>query len=479
VLLAGCQKFGGAGKEIRFSAVTVPEPLTKTAYSGELGSSGAERIDWSLDDVIRIYSDKATCNNAAAYHWADYSVSAITSSSQYSDAGTLTVTSATRGGLVWTDAVTHHFYGIYPVPGDDPAATVRGTSSTPFECSIPASQAGTASTFTAPIVSGASTTVYYPPMSNAFMVAHDSKSSGDITLQFEPAYTAFYISAGRKDKDITVHSVKLKSVNTALTGGFSVYYDTDDTKWVYTNMADISAGVNNEITFTFPPDLVLTTSNPTLDFVFFALPQEITGLSLDFNVTIDSDNVHRTLDLKAAKACTIQGRDYAPNDWIIFDGRKKSLISGLLVPGALWDAGITTVAMRGSVAEWGDESSSLEYGQHDPVVNATKLTYDTSDPLPASNYSFSIFAPKGQKWQIKVLDAVDGSVKTGVTITQDTNVGTGGVLTGTIGNPSKVDFTLSGAATGNVITFSIIVDDTTEYSIDSEVARNSNGCVIQ
>ena len=242
-------------------------------------------------------------------------------------------------------------------------------------------------------------------------------------------------------------------------------------------------------------DYVLA-ADQTVDMVILALPLEMSGLTLTFDVTPEGGVPgNRSLPLKVAKATTLYGHNLAAGDFIIFDPFKQAYIKGLIVPGWSWTVnGSTTVYMRESVEPWDDNNTSVEYGKDEnsdgkdeyPVVNATKLTYtntdpDVEDPKPGSAYSFSIFAPRGQKWQIKVLDSPGGSVASSVTITQTgtTNVGTGGVLTGIIGSPSKVDFTLSGAVANQYISFSILLDDTTEYSINSEVARNNDGCQIK
>ena len=174
MLLAGCQKFGGAGSAIKFSAVTRSNAaVTKTAYTGEV-FGGSERIDWNNGDVIRIYSNNAVRNNDDSYHWADYTVGSFETVTETGIKMSKADISAGAPdvGLAWTDATSYDFYGIYPVPGAaDAAATVRGVSGTPFNGTILAAQVGTATTVS-PIESGAKTEVYYPSMANAYMVAH-------------------------------------------------------------------------------------------------------------------------------------------------------------------------------------------------------------------------------------------------------------------------------------------------------------------
>lgn len=474
--VSSCKK-DFTGKEIRFRAVTVPEPQTKTVYSGvATGTPKMERINWSENDVIRIYSDVASCNNDNTYHWADYQLSGIDNSTEpYSKAGAINVTHSTRGGLAWDADGTYHFYSIFPAPADDPAATVRGTSVTPFACTIPAAQVGSATTVTA-IASGANTTVYYPSMANAYLVAHDAQSKGDdITLNFEPAYTAFHISAGAGVAPETakvIKSVTLTSTSTALNGAYTAYYDSG---WNYN-----ITGTGMTATFTFSGGNYTIPVGETVEFVIFALPQVLTDLTLTFTLSDDST---RSLKLKknAADASTNAA------GYINFAPCKKHYISGLLIPNSTWSVDDSTpVVLREGVAtDWDDElNGGISYGTG-PVVNAAGL--DEVDILVNHSYKFSIYEPHGQTWKIKVLDP-SGNVKTTVTVNRDNLPGGSsdpasgsGELTGTIrgGNstaPGLVEFHLTGSTGGEncTLSFSVIVDGN-EYSINSEVVRGDWG----
>jgi hypothetical protein len=474
VLLAGCQKFGGSGKEIRFNAVTRPDAITtKTAYSGDL-VGGVERINWITTDVIRIYSPQAACNNDNTYHWADYKPSTITASGVNSNAGALNPQQA-RGGLAWAGNGNYDFYAVYPSPADDPAATVRGTSTTPFECSIPAAQTGTATTVDA-LVSGSSTTVYYPPMSNAYLVAYDQAAKGeDIDLIFEPAYTAFHISAGAPtgEPDKVIKSVALNSTSTALAGAFTTYYN--GSAWTYG-----ITGTDQTVTFTFSTGNYTIAAGESVEFVLFALPQTLTDLTIVFTM---GDDTTRSLKLKknAADATTNSA------GYINFAACTKHFIKGILIPESVWTVNNTTpvVLKEGAAADWVDEANSVVYGNTGPVVNASGLDEVS---LSAHSYKFSIYEPHGQLWKIKVLDP-SGNKVTGVNIVRDTTIPSGssdsasgsGELTGTIRGgdptaPALVEFHLTGT-TGGInctLSFSVVVNGV-EYSINSEVVRGNWG----
>ena len=460
VVLPSCVK-ESTGNLIRFSARTRSDATqTKTAYTGVL-ESGKERIDWVGTDIIRIYSDYATCSNVNSYHWSDYQLKDITASSYYSEAK-IEAVDVTTGGLAWTGASSYNFYGIYPSSGAaEDAGTVLGTSSNPFSCSIPAAQVGAETTGLTPIESGANTTVYYPSMANAYMVAHAAVADGeDIDLPFEPAYTAFHIRAGAPtDEDVTISSVTFTSTgegSTALAGAFSVYFDS---AWTYN-----VTGTDKTVTFTFDGGNKTIPQGEKVEFVIFALPQTLKNLTLTF--TMGDGTTTNSLKLKYAGA----------GDFIDFAPCKKHYIKGLLIPGSSWTINDNTeVILRESVAPWEDSVQELEYGSGSPVVNASKLNFDNS----TKSGNFAIYAPVGATWRIKALNNSDGSPATGVTLTR-TNVSpsvvsSDGVLEGIVGNtienPAIIDFTMSGAAGTYRLDFSILIG-TREYSINSEIRFN-------
>lgn len=482
--LPGCQKTDYSGREIRFTATSHGAPDTKTQYSGKT-TGNIERIDWVSGDKVRIYSDVATAGNDAEYHWADYAVSNITESGANSN-GELTVTSP-QGGLTWGTG-THKFYAVYPAPTSAEATkgTVKGPAGSGIVFSIPASQTGKATTVKSLEDGTTDMTVYYPSTENAYLLAYASRKEADAAapLEFGPAYTAFHIRAGRADKDITINLVSLKSSTNALAG--EVTATNDGTGWSYVTPG-YSTGVNDALTFSFDGTApTLTTTNPTVDFVFYALPQDLTQLTLEFNLTIDSSPAKRSLKLKTATAGTYNGRSYGADDWLVFDACKKSYIKGLLIPGSTWTVDNTTpVVLRESVADWDDNAQNPNYGT-DLVVNASGL----DEVTPGVSYRFSIYEPEGKTWKIKVLNS-SGAVVPGVKITRDNHPGTtdpadgDGELTGTIRKgstaaPSLIEFSLSGSTSGSncTLSFSVVADEK-EYSINSEVVRGTWGSGYQ
>lgn len=489
VLLAGCQKTPQSGQIVRFTAVSQPAVLTKVQYTGEL-SGGKERIDWKQGDAIRIYSEGATASNNNSYTWADYAVTADGSDLGAVSQAEISVTSA-QGGLAWgADANT--FYAIYPKPtaSDDPTTVRGGTSGTPFNCTIPTAQEGTAISVKDLSDQSANINVYYPTNASAYHLAYASMSepATEATLAFDPAYTAFHISAGHKDgdPDITIKSVTLKAASgNAVAGSFTAYYGGSG--WTF-GCPTYAIDSNDAVTFTFAGDNPkLTTSNPKVEFVLYALPQDLTNLTLDFVVDVAGvgTNLHRTLELKIAAAKDYNGHHYAAGDWLIFNACKKAYIKGLLIPGASWtiDTGTTIQVKTTAVKGWTEVKPGITYDT-DPVINASGL-----DELNHAThlYEFFIYSPTGATWQVKVLNA-SKELATGVTITREERPDTSsdpasgnGVLTGTVGGgkadaPGRVRFSLSGSGGPYTLSFSVKISvggTVYEYPINTEVIRGN------
>lgn len=479
--LSGCQKTDYNGKEIRFNARSLPETATKAVYTGDKNDFGLERIDWQAGDKIRIYNNVATCSGDATYKWADYSVTSVSASTNRYSTGRLTVISA-WGGLVWGSG-THTFYGVYPSPETDDAAATSDLSS--FTGTIQKNQTGALSNIDAWDGSGK---VHYPSNNKPILVGYAQLTAGtDGTLDFEPAYTAFHISAGHKDgdPDITIKSVTLKAASgNAVAGDFTAY--NGGSAWTFGCPA-YASGSNDAVTFTFPVGNPVLSGTNKVEFVLYALPQDLTNLTLDFLVEISGAEKHRTLELKTADAGTYHGHTYAAGESLIFNACKKSYIKGLLIPGSTWTVNDETdVVLRESVAPWDDNTQIPNYGT-DLVVNASGLDEVN---LSTHSYRFSIYEPEGKTWKIKVLNS-SGAVVPGVTITRVNHPGTtdplsgSGVLTGTIRQglataPSLIEFSLSGSTSGSncTLSFSVVADEK-EYSINSEVVRGTWGSGYQ
>lgn len=504
LLAVSCEKsMESSGRQILFKAVSQPDSRTRASYSGVMVGS-KERIDWLVDDQIRIYSDNATLPNNSSKHWADYKVTSAVTNTENTVRSDAEIVVTSGNGLWWGDdaETTYKFYGVYPATAGVTAdnAGASGGTAVSFSGSFPAEQTGSMTTKT--VFGKEGTKIYYPsnaPMYMTAYAANQTESSG-VNLLFNPAFTAFHIRAGAdtdmKVKRVTLSAEKVGSMASAnpVAGAFTETWDATSSEWVFASSStstSVSIDLGEGIQLT---PYVSTTHEDFFDMVLLALPTDLTGLTLTFHVQLGSDPAAnatvetRSLKLQVAQPCTVNGHTYANSgDWLIFDACDQAYLSGMLVPRSVWRLnGETVIQMSAGVTEeWEDQTYNLDYDEdsEDPVVIATKLTDGTSP----NSYSFSIFSPVGQSWQVEVLD--DGKRANGengtdeVTITQTVSSGSPpsglGALTGTIGSPSKVEFTLSGGTVGKeyVLSFSILVGET-EYSINSEVARTASGATI-
>lgn len=313
--LAACTK-DLTGMRIRFSARTRPEaPVTRTSYSGATYNSGAssyERIDWSDGDMIVL----AMKNNETAMATQNYSVQAISTSGVNSKTGL--APSGSENGLIWGEG-THDFWSGYP------ASKVTVGDHT-LSATIPSSQVVSYS-------KKADNTIFFnPDMSNAFMVAgvQSAPAEDGVNLDFYPAFTAFDFTVGAND-NTTVTSFEMETATyeteTASTMPIAgVAETTFDPSGNMSFSFAASGTTSNTIGLVFNDDKntaynPIITSTTSMNFKVFALPVDITGIKITFNL---SDGTKRSLRLKQN------------GSWITFPATAKINITGLLVPGAVW-----------------------------------------------------------------------------------------------------------------------------------------------
>lgn len=486
-LLLSCSKTPGQesrGKEIRFGAVTAADPQTKTAYTG-VEAGGKERIDWIIGDYVRVYSDKAVCVMSSSQQWADYRLATPMidpddPAQSWAEIVPVALSGITyHGGLQWADDSAHDFYGFYPSPKTSDGAEFDSSTKVLTGMEIATSQTVTAATVKDIDNPSSDVTVYYPDMQKAYMTAflHTTSPTESLheDLVFNPAYTAFHIGFSTVDA-LTVKSVALQcGSGSYVTGTYTATHD--GSAWIYARTGDVTGSTATEVrTQTLDIDLA---AGAGLEVELFTLPLAITNhLTLLIDVEKSGTPQTYTLDLKvsdsAASPVSFQGGSYSAGEWLNFAACRKVYLRGLLLPGAPWtiDDGTIINVISSTIAPWTTKPDDITYGSG-PVINASGLTEVN---LSAHKYSFSIYAPEGETWHIKVLND-SKVVVTGVTISQDGTSNSGdGELTGTIGSPAKVDFTLSGlpGSTGGdcTLSFSVIVDGR-EYSINSEVVQGT------
>lgn len=323
-----CEKTPGAGARINFRASSRSSDITtKTAYGSiDSDSQNYQMLNWVAGDVFRVYSPQAVKIYTDSEHFADYKVDNITTDGTTSVAKVL---SADDGnGLGWDDG-TNYFYAVYPSPavsgaesiisaGAGNAVTVTGV--------IPSSQTLDWST-SGTTITGA------PDMNYAYMYASTSSTpSSSVDLTFQQAFTAFQIEvSGASATPVTVSSFTLSSTSSALSGTFTLAINTLTPS--FTGPA-YSSGTNNTVGCTLNGGTpVSLTSGNTLILTVFALPLDLSNLSISF-VT---DTGTRTLLLSSSGSP------------ISFDARKKYRIHGL----QLSKTGIISTGVS-ITSDWGE-----------------------------------------------------------------------------------------------------------------------------
>jgi hypothetical protein len=320
LLLAGCQKTGLSGtvsgdNTIRFAAIAAPG--TKTAYSGEV-TNNVERIDWVKDDLIRIYSDKAVYRYDDKQFYSDYKVSSATSNNEKS---TAEVVPSTGNGLIWGDEPqAYTFWGVYPATDCPDGAT--GV----LKLNIPYSQDGKADNVkTYGFLTAAATANITADDLDANKVVKTKKNGGtkdDVTLAFEPAFTAFEIELVSNELTMTVNSFTLSSDARSLAGDFKVSYNGTTR-----TCADVNEKISNVITVENLGEIAPATSDTagkTITFTVFAQPQTFNDLKISLNVNVGGSAQTRSLKL------TKDGNG------VEFAACKKHRLKGVALPGDLW-----------------------------------------------------------------------------------------------------------------------------------------------
>ena len=434
--LAGCQKDPSAnldGKTVRFTASSSsPRTETRTAFSGEgtqkmngeVGEADEfgrktltwERIDWKPKDRIMIASNNATVNGSDQ-KYATYKVASVSSSDDGKRSLALLEEMDGSEELFFNNNTSYSFWGVYPAPqtGSD---LVNGTAKFSFSAAQAQSSTGSPETKTSTKDNTKTLTILQPDMTQAVMLGKvESVTSEKVEIDFYPAFTAFEFTLMAKDSDIDLESLVLES-SKALTGSVTatIVSGEDEVgrgKSTYT----IEHSSTNSITYTFPDNTKITKSK-YLAFTVFALPEDIVGLTLTFNL---GGGVTQKATLKQ----TVNG---VKQD-ITFARCKKHCLTGIAVKGG-WQ-----FELGGQVLDWIPNQSKTNFSENVQakpfnIVGATETgnheeaaygyeryyqlrTLNMNVQNPHFNVTFTPIAPLGGYWTLNpqsanVLDAQGG-----------------------------------------------------------------------
>jgi hypothetical protein len=471
--LTGCQKGNendgnqASGKFVEFGAIA-GAPGTRTEFSGVL-TDGWERINWVEGDQLLIWSDNAVNRAGQSGKSAIYDLINIQPNGKESRAK---IHRSGEDGLVFLDDenTPYQFWGIYPANAISAAPAAGELSYT-----IPATQTA-------------------GDMNNGVQLAYASIAKQQhVDLHFKPAFTAFSFEVAAavpmKINGFTMTSVERK--NGANTFGPSVLSGTVAAKveegadaWTYTVPAAGEGNTSISTTFATPFDLAFENEGDTktneAKFVLFAVPADITSLTLLFDVTVDGKAETRKVSISYAK----DGEGFAKGDPVSFAGRKKHNIKNLVLPASVNH----DVVLDFQVMPWNDSEDEVTYGPDD-IVNAVALEYasgagrttgggrrrnnwflDETNPIIAY---FSVFTPEEATWKIKVSGATDKFTVTGLS---DGSTTDGTEITGPVGGRALFKIDRVGTVTESdeiYLNFYVVTSDDREISINSEITRGN------
>ena len=485
--LTGCQKGNEAENSdgaVRFSASTNAE--TRTAYSG-VRDDQKERIDWSADDKIMIWSDNAAVPEGRTPYFAGnpklavYGLTNIKTSDIKSVAN---ITSQSSALHYPENDQACQFWAVYPAE----AVTESPVGNTvPLKISAEQTLAENTNTTATDLND------YVPDMKEAYMLAYASgaKESGPaVDLLFKPAFTDFEFNITTKlDYDLTITAVELVSTSTALSGGFTATC-TDGT-WGYEIAADAAMSVKAVLPeggLTIPKDA--SDDEKTLSLNIFALPQNLTDLKVIFytnegkkamKLTLPSDKTQ----MKEFAAC------------------KKHRINGLILPTGWFFSYITldlkvvdwqAVDVTGGSEEFPQATQFAVSGEG--VKNGyTDINHGIGDKDPyrqqwyfqkgqTVTVFFKIMLPVNATWLLEPVGGVEGaevdlSPNFVFTNAYDPTKTGDAALTGTIddsGNTAvKVEITYTGDDAASFFFHSYAIKDGIKYNIDSETQIYDRG----
>lgn len=238
---------------------------TKTSYSGAV-FSGYERIDWQIDDLIRIFTDNTSASgdktwtgNSNQGAMSDYAVSEVTPQGSKSYATISPYNS--QKDLKWGSGA-HNVFGFYPSPmqssvsvNNQGALNFNGMSLN-YEAEFNASQSGGKWHFSATA-----------PMSQAFLWAAASIASPveSMDLSFHPLFNAVELDftradilgtaklpAGKSAQDFRLSAVQMTSEGKHLFAKYNVAV-TKGTSWQDATFAtNITNNNGKSIRYVFP-----------------------------------------------------------------------------------------------------------------------------------------------------------------------------------------------------------------------------------
>ena len=390
---------GGEGKTVTFTASSKGHVGTKAAYSGAI-TNNYERINWEEGDILRVYSPQLKSRPLSPgddpEDYDNFSDYVVKSASNSGSVSTATVENRYGNGLYWPDNFTGtaDFYAIYP------ATACRGDFWV-FPVTVPATQTLEWNGNTA------------QPKSDIFMLARTTGVSKNsrVDLDFVPVLTAFEIHL-KCDQEVT----DVKNLT-----GLSLQSADSPTE---TGNPGAVAGTclfnlqNGNVSFESPTssvsvDLTGKTISKDQEIVFtlFALPHNLTNMSLSVSYLDGTETVTRTFAL-----------DYSNGTPVTFVSGKKYIMKGIAMKD-VWTfsvdlglevvdwmvGGTNTIDYSDAVTTTAFNFSSSEYQNVGVTIDNENwnITFDLTNPNTVLYISFTISTPLGANWSVQMDDPLE------------------------------------------------------------------------
>lgn len=350
--LAGCQKDDEySGKGIRFGVVSGTEE-TKANYSGAVstvGSSKYERIDWAVNDLIRIYCPEAS--EPAETHYQDYKVTSYSTASNGNSRGKIAMADVTAEPLQWndTEGTPHDFFAVYPSPATTGIASGFGMNESTVTLAFPGIQTPTGITGSASAgYVAAPDTRYLYMVAKTLDVTEPGTSGNEVFLEFLPMVTAIEFTitnnySNHADMKIVDVSLQTSASGAKLHGTTSANLATAWSGTVPSFPVPTNGGATVGIPLGTLSAPLVVNYGKTVKFTFLLPPFAATDLT--FGITTTTGGTRYT---KLSTSANVP---------IEFGARQKHFVKGILVPEhATW-----IVAGNVIVTPWTDQSVNLEF----------------------------------------------------------------------------------------------------------------------
>lgn len=362
-LLAGCQKGSvqeGAKDAVRFTAQSASVG-TKADYGQYSTDKTWQSIDWENGDRIRITSPEATHRYDNTRHYAEYMVlgaAAGTSPGKTGNPSKARLTNAgipdpehdpgvpdpagsidlNVNGLVWGDANSYHFFGLYPSPAVNSSITFPsgGTEYNMAELFMPNVQTYTQESATDMTLD--------PDMDYAYLGASVQVNNGaDVELVFKPFFTAFEFTLDCESDALVLKEFELTSASKAMAGDYKAGMTPATDSWDSTVRISQAGTNTGGVSIVFDGGGLQLTKGSPVTFTLFAIPVAYD----DLKVTVKVSEVGQT----AVKQNTIELKK--TDAAITFDPFKKHVVKGLVNPEFT-----KFIEINSLIVDWVDQGST-------------------------------------------------------------------------------------------------------------------------